>query len=711
MGKNIKFIKVIYVLFILSSLFADEIKYIHIGMLHNWFSSGGCEIEIGRTHKVEDQQDGFEYPALYKWQDMQVAKGLWIGTTNYKDPLVKDSLFEYKVVHIGPRELDETLEIMPQKFKLIGKFEHPEVKVNGLPASSLEDSDQLDGIDRNLKSARMLENVVNTAMGITIKRRIYAYHNSYHDNYFIYDFIFKNTGIYDRDKNRHELSLTDVIFFFQYRWAINKYVTVNGYNWGPTSVSYGHNTVNEILHPDYGDDYRAIYAWHGKHSEYNGNNIGGPNIGSDLIKANGFLGSSQFPGIVTLHADKSASDKSDDPQQFASAPHFSSDDPITWPNDQFDVARMEEEYKAMSKGLPNNTHASLLDYPHNPDWQNADFSSTKNADDFSIGGLSGRSQGIGYGPYNLEPGDSIRIVMAECAASISWQKRMEIGNNWYYKQAPYILPDGSETNNRNEYKDAWVFTGKDSLLQIFDRAISAWNNDLVIDQAPPPPSNFTVTSGGDHIILNWTDNAEGYEHFGGYQLYQQQNNPDPTFKLIHECGSGTGNPVVNTYKDYNVHRGSGYYYYIITYDDGSLNTIDPGRPIKSSPFWTKICIPAYLLREPESDLKSIRIVPNPFNLKADNYQLQGQRSNMLMFYNLPPQCLIKIYTERGDLIKKIYHRDNSGEDSWNMETSTGDKIVSGLYIAYIEVTGDYYKSGYLKLKKGASVCRKFLVIK
>ena len=38
--------------------FAQEVKWMSIGDLHNWYSAAGCEIEVGRTGQVSDQQDG-----------------------------------------------------------------------------------------------------------------------------------------------------------------------------------------------------------------------------------------------------------------------------------------------------------------------------------------------------------------------------------------------------------------------------------------------------------------------------------------------------------------------------------------------------------------------------------------------------------------------------------------------------------------------------
>ncbi len=61
-----------------------------------------------------------------------------------------------------------------------------------------------------------------------------------------------------------------------------------------------------------------------------------------------------------------------------------------------------------------------------------------------------------------------------------------------------------------------------------------------------------------------------------------------------------------------------------------------------------------------------------------------------MFMDLPPECTIKIYSESGDLIKTLNHTDGSGDEPWGVleeeqsTTESGQIIVSGIYIAYIE---------------------------
>jgi hypothetical protein len=97
-------------------------------------------------------------------------------------------------------------------------------------------------------------------------------------------------------------------------------------------------------------------------------------------------------------------------------------------------------------------------------------------------------------------------------------------------------------------------------------------------------------------------------------------------------------------------------------------------------------------------MDSIRVVPNPYNARAAKLQYLGE-PDKIMFLNVPGECTIKIYTERGDLIKTIEHLNGSGDESWNSNTDYGQVVVSGLYIAVFE-TPD-----------GRRAIRKFVIIR
>src|SRR5271169_3170171 len=75
-----------------------EIRWMAVGSLNHWFASTGHEIEEGR---VSVQQDGLQWPAYYKYQDMEAASGLWLGVTNWTDQ--GGTTWLQKVVHVGPR--------------------------------------------------------------------------------------------------------------------------------------------------------------------------------------------------------------------------------------------------------------------------------------------------------------------------------------------------------------------------------------------------------------------------------------------------------------------------------------------------------------------------------------------------------------------------------------------------------------------------------
>ena len=317
---------------------------------------------------------------------------------------------------------------------------------------------------------------------------------------------------------------------------------------------------------------------------------------------------------------------------------------------------------------------------------------------------------INYGPFDLEQGESFVIVEAEGVSGLNRDKCREIGRRW--KEAyndpndkgPFILPDGSTTDDKDEYKDTWVYTGRDSILLTFSRAKRNFDLDFQIPQPPQPPILFEVKSGGDKISLIWSASlSESETDFGGYRIFRTEGKTDTTYDEIFACGYETENPgIVYQFDDMTAARGVSYYYYIVAFNDGSTNNTDanPHGSLHSSMFYTRTTEAAYLRRPGSDDLESIRIVPNPYYLNADRQRLLfPEETDKIMFYNIPGQCTIKIYTERGDLVQTIDHTDGSGDEAWYSVTSSRQVVVSGVYIAHIE-TPD-----------GRSINKKFIIIR
>jgi len=684
-----------------STVFAQEVKWMKIGDLQTWFRADGSEPEVGRTGLQADQQDGMIWPAQFNGetnrQDNMAAKGLWIGTTNYKDAEQYGSnTYPYKVVHVGPRGWDTQREFMPIIFKMYGKINHPDVYVDEVPGSDLMWNDAVDEVDPNLPADRMIYTKVNTSIGITMTRKIYGWGQQFNNDYFIEDYVFKNTGNIDPDPDieQPDKILTGVRFFYQYRYAISREgaegTAINSTRWGINTMlstrgeAASDTTVSGFTYPgNYqewlngntnADSLRAKIAWAGRHHESSYDVVGYP----DVAGGTGRLQGPQYIGVVTLHADKSPADPSDDPLQPKTTTYQQSDDPPTRPNDQFDGSRMSAEWQWITRGhrLPRFDQAVGNGYPDQLEGTPGGFSAMN-----------------GYGPYTLNPGDSVHIVIAVAVNGLDRDKAKEIGAVWYANRnassGSYTLPDGSTTSDINEYKDKWVYTGQDSIFKVFGQARQ--NYQLMeqgqhIAAAPGPPSGFRVNSGGDRITLEWDASpGEASGSFGGYRIYRAVARYDTTFEKIFECGAGTANPsIVHEYQDKSVIRGFSYYYYISSFDNGNNST---GHVLESSMFWTRTIEPAYL-RRPAGSLSQIVVVPNPYNIRAASIQFPGE-TNKIMFYEVPGQCTIRIYTERGDLIRTIEHTDGSGDEPWDLMTKNGQIVVSGLYIAvFQEPNGD-----------------------
>ena len=702
-----------------SSVLAQEVKWMSIGDLHNWYSAAGCEIEVGRTGQVSDQQDGLRYPAFYRVQDNQAAKGLWLGASNFFDPIVNKT-YEKKVVHAGPRHLDIENETIPIDISMDGKYDHPSVLVDNDPATNLQYLDDVDNIDPSLPSDRRINNNVQTSLGVKMKRTIYAFTHPDHQNYHIQEYVFTNNGCFDKDCNTtFEQTVEGFQVYFQYRYAISREGMVYDGNWLPQSAAWGHNTMNDVIgeNPDnpasndqFYDDgriMRAFYSWQGYHSDASFDNIGGPNAPGE-----GHLGAAQFVGVVTLHADKSPSDNSDDIYQPSTTWFITSDDPSTSGNDQFNETKSINEYtNYMTVGHPEQSQAEIV--------------GSGNANQFNDprtgSNPGGTSQGIGFGPYTLAPGESIRIVLAEAASGINREMCYIVGQNWKNDVFTDNYPISSELHThmlnqynrgsgKNLYKNSWVFTGADSIIQTFKRA--KYNFDLMesgqsLPETPRPPSIFNVTSGGDRIIIDWTNEAESSPGFDGYNLYRLKFKPDTTL-FAYNVNQGLLSPLDESiatiwqldagqyeFQDVTAERGFDYFYFLEAFDNGTNDV----KILNSSKFYTITNKAASLKRPAGESFEDIRVVPNPYHISSRDFQYGVSAPDRLMFLNIPPKCKIRIFTERGDLIDTIEHTDGSGDEAWNSITSSRQVIVSGLYIAHFEVPGE------------GSTIRKFTVVR
>ncbi len=638
-------------------------KWMAAGALQNWFSEIGCEIEEGL---LKVQQYGLRWPAIYDYQDMQAAKGMWLGVANFTDET--GTTYPHKVVHVGPRVTGAN-EFFPVEFRMVSKYDPPQTYVDG--AQTLDTPVDNDEVDPNMKADRMIINTVNTQTGITMTRKIMQFSQQYHDNYMVYEYTLTNTGNTDGDAEIElpNKTLEGVRLFFQYRYSVcreTRYVIGNATGWGINTMN---DTRGDGVKADPANEqFRAQFSWHGKYPVFTAyDNLGAPiwvpDLGTGFVAENdtiGRLGASQFVGVVTLHADKSATDKSDDPSQPSTTTYFDSDHPLTSGNSAFNPVKMTLEYELMASGHISPRHADRVEPSGN---------FAEPTGDPSLGTTGGFSSCNGYGPYTLRPGESVTIVMAEGAAGLSREQNIAVGRRYKNRQITA------------REKNLLVLSGRDSLFQTFRRAIANYNAGYTIPEAPLPPKNFNVDGGGDRILLSWTPNTGG-PTVTGYRIYRATGEKDSTYTKIHDAGAGE-----TSYEDKNLVRGVNYYYYIVAVGNAADNNgagLTPPGALVSNRFYAQTYDPTNLKRPAGTALSQIRIVPNPFSLGADLNLLRFPgEPDKLAFFNIPGQCTIKIFTESGELIKTIEHTNGTGDEYWNATTSSNQIVVSGVYVAVI----------------------------
>ena len=689
-----------------------ETKWLSAGALHNWYSSAGSECE---QCLVANQQYGFRWPGVYRFTDMQAWRGLWIGARNVQGP--GGTQFPIRVVHSGPR-VRGTGEFFPTQFELVTREELPIVTVDG--EQSIPQAEMIgDRVDPALPSDVMLVNTVNTLLGVTMERRVYQFSQQFHDNYHLIEYTFTNTGNTDADPEIElpNQTLEGLTFFFQSRMAPtanSRYAIANSTGWGKNTMN---DTRGDGLLPDPpGEQFRAQYAWHGKSPEWTRawSNLGGSlQFAAQNVAAGDTLGrlaASQFVGTLTIHADASATDDTDDPGQPATTTYIGSDDAFESGNDAFNSIKMEVEYGVMTSGHKSPRHALAVEPTGLPGFLNP-------TGDPALGNSGGFSYANGYGPYRLAPGESVRIVTAEAAAGLSREANTAIGrayrNSGNNDAAPIAYTVGGQTVSKT--KNEWVFTSRDSLFQTFDRAIANYESGFAIPQGPRSPKTFTVRSGGDRIALEWEPYADA-PPFDGWEVWRAPLAYDSVYTRVAELGSS-----VTSFDDTTPVRGVDYFYYVTAVQNGGANPGGGGTPagksLRSSRYATQTYSPAALQRQQGSTLDEIRVVPNPYYISADANQNTGVRlpgrDNQLAFYNIPGFCEIRIYTEVGELVDTIVHANGSGDDFWDHTTSSGQVVASGLYIAVITVTQDITvpNSDELMFRAGDRTFRKFVIIR
>ena len=343
--------------------------------------------------------------------------------------------------------------------------------------------------------------------------------------------------------------------------------------------------------------------------------------------------------------------------------------------------------------------------------------------DSSNGKQGGHANTLAYGPYQMAPGDDIRIVVAEGVGGLSFDAQFKIGRAFRrggdargslmieydadgdgsINSTPFNYDQvftGSEVMTKNQ----WVLSARDSLFQTFITARSTYENSnefasYPVPEAPRPPTRFSVFGRPDKVDIEWDAFSDGPSRTG-WELYRTSRFEDNHYAsgclsdLSVECGYeliATLDGGATSFQDTDLNRGTDYYYYIQAVgaaqpdDPTAINGTPGGVPLRSNRYYAQTYQPTNLKRPPGNTVADFRIVPNPVNLGADG-SVRFDVEDRVAFFNIPGQSTIKIYSEIGELVHTIEHTDGSGDETWNLTTSSRQLLVSGIYIAVVEDT-------------------------
>lgn len=287
------------------------------------------------------------------------------------------------------------------------------------------------------------------------------------------------------------------------------------------------------------------------------------------------------------------------------------------------------------------------------------------------------------GPWDILPGDSVVIVIAEVVNGVDYKIAIDPKNN---------PVSAINTGSRNLFNAA------------ADRAQLTFNNNYN-HPSPPAAPKFTLDYSRESNevanVISWGTEAElipdpddGTFDLAGYILYRSEYLSIGPWIPIDTVFKGDMNFLQGntyTYIDTSVSIGQGYYYALTSFDTGKpswtgVQTINNIPPLESSIFANRTQVPFIATIPAKPDLNEVLVVPNPFVI-GEGFSLPGERDN-LRFVNLPNPCTIKIYTVRGDLVKTISVPDGAGAIvSWDQVTDYGQFVESGIYIFHLEYSG------------------------
>ncbi len=375
---------------------------------------------------------------------------------------------------------------------------------------------------------------------------------------------------------------------------------------------------------------------------------------------------------------------------------------------------------------------------------------------------------ISTGPFeSIPPDSSINVVFAiSCAKEFGSdndnpnhdrrdtervKKNLFQNTSWAYR-AYY-----GEDSNHNGVLD---YLGTDSTEDVIPNG----KLDRYILPTPPAPPRLKVIPGNGKLTLMWDNRSEEsidliskLKDFEGFRVYRSSLGkdrsssgilsdmqlireydkkdglfydtgfdsvllPQPVIEITPSSQTGKMDTVIYTYKlEINdLHNGWQYAFAVSAFDSGDSHLNLPS--LESSKLQNVVIVSPGTPPMPVGEKLKIGVYPNPYRANA-LWDGTFERERKLIFFNLPANCEIRIYTLAGDMIDEFTHHAatyngldikwyqrfgatdkqtifSGGEHAWDLVTNNDQAIATGLYMFTVKDldSGDIYRGKFVVIK-------------
>lgn len=309
-------------------------------------------------------------------------------------------------------------------FKRVHRNPYPTKQLDGV--NWTQTFDQNDPVDPTIPSDAMIYTAIdlwpnaNPRMDIRVERWAYVFANDDYDDMIIMEYRISNTG---------SQTAEDVVIGLNA--AVHSEAHYPGDLWGDY---YGATYPRYVGGDASADSLRMWYAWRADMSS-----SGDQDDTGDPHSQWGYFQEPQFMGHIVLHADASASDESDDPNQPFKA-GWSQRDKVKNLNE----ASQTEVYNflANSWDVPDYPYDTFYDSDRNPSTrENGYFRVLEKEpgkvapygiDLYSFDSEQEQEKNgfFSFGPYTLAPGEDVRIVTAFVGGVIPSRLAIDAGRAW-----------------------------------------------------------------------------------------------------------------------------------------------------------------------------------------------------------------------------------------------------------------------------------------